>query len=211
MLGSTRATLSTLRPFYALDGTHTRSRYNLTLLIAVGIDGEDRILPLAWALVPTENEVWWSWFCKNLVKAFERDLLPSYVVISDLDKGVLNAVESELPGAYHAMCCQHIAENIYKKFSREYKAPFWQIARAQSQSAFDTAVQALQIDSPQVLEYISSVGYENFTLLRFTLPRFGHDTSNIVESTNSMWREIRELPPLQLLDGLYQWNLTAFY
>ena len=59
MLGSIRATLGTLRPFYALDGTHTRSRYNLTLLIAVGIDTEDHILPLAWALVPIENEAWW--------------------------------------------------------------------------------------------------------------------------------------------------------
>ena len=211
MLGSIRATLSTLRPFYALDGTHTRSRYNLTLLIAVGIDAEDRILPLAFALVPVENEVWWSWFCKNLVVAFERDLLPSYVIISDRDKGLLNAVELELPGASHAMCCQHIAENIHKKFGKEYKAPFWQVARAQSQSAFDTAVQALQIASPQVEEYISSIGYQNFALLSFPLPRFGHDTSNIVESINSVWREIRELPPLQLLDGIYQWTLTAFY
>jgi hypothetical protein len=42
-----RTSLPTLRPFYALYGTHTRSRYNLTLLIAVGINTEDRILPLA--------------------------------------------------------------------------------------------------------------------------------------------------------------------
>jgi hypothetical protein len=48
--------LRTLRPFYALDSTYTRSRYNLTLLIAVGIDAKDYILPLAWALVPGENE-----------------------------------------------------------------------------------------------------------------------------------------------------------
>jgi hypothetical protein len=45
----------------------------------------------------------------------------------------------------------------------------------------------------------------------FPLPRFGYNTSNIVESTNSVWREIRELPPLQLLNGIYQWNLTTFY
>ena len=38
IFGAVRATLSCLRPFYALDGTHTRSRYNLTLLLAVGID-----------------------------------------------------------------------------------------------------------------------------------------------------------------------------
>jgi hypothetical protein len=211
MLGPIRSTLNTLRPFYALDGTHTRSRYNLTLLIAVGIDAEDRILPLAWALVPIENERWWGWFCQNLATAFEDDLPPNFVIISDRDKGLLNAVGSELPDATHAMCCQHIAENIHKKFGKEYKAPFWQIARAQSQSAFETAVQNLQRESPKVEEYISSIGYNNFAFACFLQPRFGHDTSNIVESTNSMWREIRELPPLQLLDGIYQWNMTTFY
>ena len=43
MLGSIRSTLGTLRPFYASDGTHTRSPYNL-ILLAVGIDTEDRVL-----------------------------------------------------------------------------------------------------------------------------------------------------------------------
>lgn len=32
-----------------------------------------------------------------------------------------------------------------------------------------------------------------------------------MESTNSAWRNIRELPPLQLLNGLYQWTLTTFF
>ena len=211
MLGPIRAFLHTIRPFYALDGTHTRSRYNLTLLIAVGLDGEDRVLPLAWALVPGENERWWSWFCKNLASAFSDDLYPRFVVISDRDKGLINAVESKLPGASHAMCCQHIAESIHKRFGKEYRSPFWQIARAKSQRSFNTAVQALQTTAPQVEEYLSSIGYDNFAFIHFPLPRFGHDTSNIVESTNSMWRELRELPPLQLLNGIYQWNLTTFY
>ena len=109
------------------------------------------------------------------------------------------------------MCCQHIAENIHKKFGRQYKAPFWQIARAGSPRAFDIAVQALQNDAPKVEEYISSIGYESFAFARFPRPRFGHDTSNIVESVNSIWRDIRELPPLQLLNGIYQWCLTTWY
>jgi hypothetical protein len=131
-LGSTISMLRTLRPFYALDGTHTRSRYNLTLLIAVGIDAEDRILPLAWALVPGENETWWSWFCEHLAKAFDVGLPDQYVIISDRDKGLLNAVQSKLPGANHAMCCQHIAENIHKRFGKEHKA-LWQIANIHTQ------------------------------------------------------------------------------
>ena len=70
MPGSIRSRIRFLRPFYALDGTHTRSQYNLTLLIAVGIDAEDRILPFASALVPGENETWWTWFCEQLFEAF---------------------------------------------------------------------------------------------------------------------------------------------
>lgn len=127
MLGSIRSALGTLRPFYALDGTHTRSRYNLTLLLAVGIDAEDRVIPLAFALVPGENEKWWSWFCEHLALAFDSDLLHEYVIISDRDRDLVNAAGSKLPGAHRAMCCQHIAENIHKKISRGYKPLFWQI------------------------------------------------------------------------------------
>jgi hypothetical protein len=57
-LGSLIHAVRYIRPFYALDGTHIRSKYNLTLLIAVGIDGEDHVLPLAWAIVPKENKYW---------------------------------------------------------------------------------------------------------------------------------------------------------
>jgi hypothetical protein len=87
MLGSIRSRIHFLRPFYALDGTHTRSQYNLTLLIAVGIDAEDRILPFAWALVPSENETWWTWFCEHLFEAFNGHFQPESVIISDRDKG----------------------------------------------------------------------------------------------------------------------------
>ena len=131
--------------------------------------------------------------------------------MSDRDKGLLQAVGSKLPGAYHAMCCQHIAENIHKRFGKDYKARFWQIARASTQSAFDTAIQALQRDAPEVEEYISSIGYNTFAFMHFPYARFGHDTSNIVESTNSVWRDIRELPPLQLINGIYQWYIKTFY
>ena len=56
MLGLIRSRIHFLQPFYALDGTYTRSKYNLILLIAVRIDAKDRILPFAQALVLGENK-----------------------------------------------------------------------------------------------------------------------------------------------------------
>ena len=54
--GGLRSAHYNLRGFTALDGTHTKSRFRMMLLLAVGVDANDLVLPLAWALVPTENE-----------------------------------------------------------------------------------------------------------------------------------------------------------
>lgn len=55
-----------LRGFTAIDGTHTKSRYRMILLIACGIDANSNVVPLAWALVPAEDESWWEWFLTYL-------------------------------------------------------------------------------------------------------------------------------------------------
>ena len=75
------------------------------LLIAVGIDIEDYILPLAFALVPIENEKWWSWFCEHFITAFNTGLLLNYIIISDCKKGLINAVKSKLLGAIYLIYC----------------------------------------------------------------------------------------------------------
>jgi hypothetical protein len=87
MLGAIRSRIHLLWPFYTFDGIHTRSQYNLTLFIAVGIDAEDCILLFAWALVPIENETWWGWFCKHVFEAFNGSFQPDTVIISDCNKG----------------------------------------------------------------------------------------------------------------------------
>jgi hypothetical protein len=65
----------------------------MQLLIAVGIDANDRTLPLAWALVPTEDKEWWRWFYRNLCEAFDKVKEEGFVFISDCEKGLIPAVE----------------------------------------------------------------------------------------------------------------------
>ena len=38
----------------------------MILLIACGIDANSNVVPLAWALVPAEDESWWEWFLTYL-------------------------------------------------------------------------------------------------------------------------------------------------
>jgi hypothetical protein len=52
---ATRAAFEACHPLIALDGCHTKSRYQMTLLLACATDGNNKILPLAWAVVPIED------------------------------------------------------------------------------------------------------------------------------------------------------------
>jgi hypothetical protein len=47
-----------IRRFVVLDACHTKSKYLIMLMIAVGIDANNNAIPLAWALVPTESKEW---------------------------------------------------------------------------------------------------------------------------------------------------------
>jgi hypothetical protein len=55
-LASTRNAQWYFHPFTGLDRAHTKSRYRMQLLVACGVNANDRVLPLAWALVPIENK-----------------------------------------------------------------------------------------------------------------------------------------------------------
>jgi hypothetical protein len=64
----------------------------MMLLIATGIDANGQILPLAWALVATENTKWWKWFCKFLEARFPGLRAKDHVFISDREKGIFEAI-----------------------------------------------------------------------------------------------------------------------
>ena len=55
---------------FTIDGTHTKSRYQMILSIACGIDANSNVVLLAWALVPAEDESWWGWFRTYLKAAY---------------------------------------------------------------------------------------------------------------------------------------------
>jgi hypothetical protein len=222
VLGPVRQAIRYIRPIVGLDGTHTRSKYGMTLLTCVGIDGNSQILPLAWALVPIENERWWTWFLDHIRKAFtltlyEEDEVPLDCIsgrggflISDRDKGLFNGVETTFPEAIHSMCCQHLSENIHKKFGKEARQLFWPIARANTVKGLNEAIKAMKEYMPIAERYLKDIGYKNFTFSA-GVARYGIDTNNFTESLNSIWSEIRNLPPLQMLDHIYRWMMNTFY
>jgi transposase-like protein len=168
----------------------------MTLLVACSVDANNETLPLAWALVPIECSEWWRWFLKHIKKAFQKVGEEDFIIMSDREKGLPKVLDEILPNAVHGYCCQHIADNVQTKFGLKCRPHFWTCARAKSKEAFDTAFQALQLESVDAATYINQIPHKFWARYQFPTARCGRDTNNIVESTNSAWADLRCLPPL---------------
>jgi hypothetical protein len=121
---ATRAAFEACRPFVALDGCHTKSRFRMTLLVTCTLDGNNEILPLTWALVPIEDGDNWTWFLLKLKHHFWGMDCNGIVIISDRDKGLQTAVPEVFPNAHHSYCCQHLADNVQKYFGLACRTAF---------------------------------------------------------------------------------------
>jgi hypothetical protein len=58
--------------------------------------------------------------------------------------------------------------------------------------------------------YISNIPPESYADFAFPYPRFGHVTSNIVESLNGAWKTLRHLPPLRMLVTIWSTVMETF-
>jgi transposase-like protein len=168
----------------------------MMLLIACGIDANDKVVPLAWALVPIENEVWWAWFLGYLKHCIPTLDSEDYVFISDREKGMATAVSTVFEQSIHLYCCQHIADNLQQRYGNKVRPLFWKACRAKTKELFAEKMQDLRAQSQPAFDYLYNIEKSTWTRAYSTYPRYGHDTSNIVESLNSLWLDIRHLPPL---------------
>jgi hypothetical protein len=207
-----RHAFDSIREIVFLDGTHTFGRYKMILLIAVGIDANGHVIPLAYSLVPVEDEYWWIWFLQQLALALE-DLTKSnkrQVIMSDRQKGLINAVATALPYATQAHCCNHICANVEVKYGKALRQLFWKCVYADSKEKFKKALQAIQEVNSPAAKYIDDIPHALWTTYAFPISRFGHVTSNCAESLNATWKPLRQLPPLAMVDAIYQWILKEW-
>jgi len=69
----------------------------------------------------------------------------------------------------------------------------------------------IQAVSAPTAEYLEAIDRSLWAKSFATVTKFGHNTSNIVESVNNALGPYRQMPPLQLLNGIYHWAMTLIY
>ncbi|CAN1185509.1 hypothetical protein LINPERHAP2_LOCUS37594, partial [Linum perenne] len=74
------------RRFIGLDGCHLKNIPGWQLLAAVGVDGNDGMFPIAWAVVERECEDSWGWFMELLKGDLGIPNAPGWTFMSDRQK-----------------------------------------------------------------------------------------------------------------------------
>jgi hypothetical protein len=75
----------------SIDGTFLTGKYEGTMLIAIGIDADHQLVPLAFAIVEKENNSSWSWFLR-LVQKVVVETGREISVISDSHARILSVI-----------------------------------------------------------------------------------------------------------------------
>jgi len=110
------------KPLVQVDGTFLYGKYKGTLLIACAQDGNNNVVPIAFAIVEGETQAAWSWFLTNL----RRHVTPQQglALISDRHESIKAAIRREgsgweSPRAHHLYCIRHIAANFMRRFNHK--------------------------------------------------------------------------------------------
>ncbi|XP_024010115.1 uncharacterized protein LOC112085211 [Eutrema salsugineum] len=129
---------ATCRPLIGMDGCFIRAKMKGQLLVAMGRDVDNRIYPIAWAVVQVENKENWLWFVRKIKVDLDLGDGEGYVMVSDRHKGLIYAVNLELPNIEHRKCVRHIYMNVKAKHGKKtHMKPFiWNLAWSYNEAEF---------------------------------------------------------------------------
>ncbi|GJV81516.1 transposase, MuDR, MULE transposase domain protein [Tanacetum coccineum] len=194
---SIRTFLNYLRPMLMIDAAHLKGLYKGTNLVAVAMDGNNQIVPIAFGICKGETGPCWSWWMSVLKECIGDNT--NLLFISDRHAVIALAVEKEFPLAFHAVCCRHLMMNLGLK-NKNRKGLFWKICKAYTREDYATSMNTLQIVQPDAHEKLCRVGPQRWSRAHCPLVRYNYMTSNSVESVNACSVIYRKEPVLKLAE-----------
>ncbi|KAM3321692.1 hypothetical protein P3S67_002843 [Capsicum chacoense] len=197
------------RPLLFLDSTLLYAKYQGTLLAAVGVDGNDGVFPVAFAVVDEETNDNWHWFLSELKSAVSGSCPITF--ISDFQRGIRESLQNVFgEECYHGFCLRYLAEKLNNdlkgQFSHEARRlmiqDLYAAACAPKRESFDRCVENIKAISPEVYNWVTRSEPEHWANAFFCGARYDHLTSNFGQPFYDWVAEVNELPITQMVDVL---------
>ncbi|KAI3733169.1 hypothetical protein L1987_64387 [Smallanthus sonchifolius] len=114
------------RDLLGLDGAFMKGPYPGQILTAVGVDCNNGIYPVCYAIVESENLSSWTWFLELLGDDLDLCKQSKFTFISDRQKGLIPAIAKVFPSVDQRYYLRHIHENMKGSFrGKLYKDMLW--------------------------------------------------------------------------------------
>ncbi|KAI3448595.1 hypothetical protein Pfo_005260 [Paulownia fortunei] len=186
------------RKVISVDGTHLYTKYKHKLLIAVGIDANQQVLPLAFAVVDEETFTSWRWFLHMLSMYVVRGI-EGVCLISDRHSGLLGAVQYipdfTPPRGVHRFCLRYVSSNFNKRFKSIALRDLCYTAGSQlTIRQFDKVMEKIKALNDDAHTYLENIDKCQWTLACDGGWRCGILTTNMLECINGMLKGARRLP-----------------
>ncbi|KAL4556249.1 hypothetical protein LXL04_038894 [Taraxacum kok-saghyz] len=212
-----------VREYLGLDGAFMKGPFPGQILTAVGVDSNNGIYPVAYAIVEAETRHSWTWFLQCLQDDLDLYSNSNFTFISNRQKGILPAVSQVFPQAEHRFCLSHIHENMRKFWkTTEYKDHLWKCAAATTVSEFENCMTELSHFDREAFKWLKKIPPQHWARSHFS-GRAGTDIllNNLCEVFNMMDKAQGPLTPTgskflekNRLDSVQyraRWNGTAKY
>ncbi|KAL0448599.1 UNVERIFIED_CONTAM: hypothetical protein Slati_1416300 [Sesamum latifolium] len=197
------------RPIIGLDGCFLKIVYQGQLLVAVGRDGNDNMMPIAIVVVQVENRENWSWFIGELLDDIGGLGADKWSFISDRQKGLVDALRELAPGSEHKFCVRHLYENFKAKFKgAELNEYLWKAATTANKQEFRAHMKKIVELNPKksqdyetAAEWLSKIPAEHWSRAFFPMKsKCDILVNNLCESFNNFILDARDKPIIIMLE-----------
>ncbi|KAK4402449.1 hypothetical protein Sango_0985600 [Sesamum angolense] len=203
------------RNVISVDGTHLYTKYKYKLLIAAAMDGNQQVLPLAFAVVDEETYPSWKWFLQQLSRHVIRGRR-GMCLISDRHAGLIKAVREGLdfvsPHGVHRYCLRHVCSNFNNTIKNVVlKDLCWQAGSEYQLRKFNRIMDEIKKQDVKAFAYLDAINKEKWTASHDGGWRCGILTTNMSECINGVLKGARRLPVSALVEITLERTVHYFH
>ncbi|XP_075109258.1 uncharacterized protein LOC107789808 [Nicotiana tabacum] len=196
------------RPIVVVDGSHLKSYYT-----GAFVSASTSYIATSIRFIDSENDAAWTWFFEQFKIAY--GVRENMCIASDRNESIIKSVLRVYLDLPHCVCIWNLWNNIYKKFKKSHaklSEIYFSMAKAYTQTEFDSLMEKVEKVDIRVKEYLELAGYEKWARLYAPVNRGWTMTSNIAESINATLVSARELPIYDFLEEVRKmfgrWNCS---
>uniref|UniRef100_A0A803PTT7 MULE transposase domain-containing protein n=1 Tax=Cannabis sativa TaxID=3483 RepID=A0A803PTT7_CANSA len=138
------------------------------LLVAISINGNNNMFPLAYAIVEKESTNSWTWFVQLLKEDLDVEDTGFFTFILDRQKGLEKALGTVYEGFEIQFCVRHFYANFKTEFPELLlKQQLWACARAITVEEFKRRMNELKETNAAAFDWLSKKSPSEWTKSHF--------------------------------------------